>query len=276
MTKRTFFTSLSLALALGIPACAQDDATTERTQDDRAPERRQKIGKADLVGSCHDGEDLFCGTKSGAGNCWCDAACVGFGDCCADYQPTCVDDDTCGPVLCELYCEHGFDRDDNGCEICSCADAPPTACGGFANLPCPDGQICVDFPDDGCDPQTGGADCGGICVDEPAPTNTCENLCGGPAEDGTCYCDEACTFYGDCCDDYADFCGEDRTPVSGACVKNGGETCSTDADCMVGGCGGALCYNPAFGGGFSTCECAGPGAPVAGCGCVDGTCSWYE
>lgn len=37
-------------------------------------------------------------------------------------------------------------------------------CGGKAGLPCPKGFICIDDPDDGCDPRQGGMDCGGICV----------------------------------------------------------------------------------------------------------------
>jgi hypothetical protein len=37
------------------------------------------------------------------------------------------------------------------------------ACGGIAGLMCPDGMLCYDVPDDGCDPSKGGADCMGIC-----------------------------------------------------------------------------------------------------------------
>jgi hypothetical protein len=37
------------------------------------------------------------------------------------------------------------------------------SCGGIAGIPCPGGGICVDDPTDDCDPQNGGADCGGIC-----------------------------------------------------------------------------------------------------------------
>lgn len=37
-------------------------------------------------------------------------------------------------------------------------------CGGIAAFPCPEGMQCIDDPDDSCDPQNGGADCGGICV----------------------------------------------------------------------------------------------------------------
>lgn len=39
-----------------------------------------------------------------------------------------------------------------------------TMCGGIAALPCDAGQECVDDPTDSCDPDNGGADCGGICV----------------------------------------------------------------------------------------------------------------
>jgi hypothetical protein len=50
----------------------------------------------------------------------------------------------------------------------------PTFCGGIAGIPCPAGQQCIDNPSDDCDPNNGGADCGGICV--PAKT-----FCGGIA-----------------------------------------------------------------------------------------------
>ncbi|KAB2574524.1 uncharacterized protein LTHEOB_11278 [Lasiodiplodia theobromae] len=41
----------------------------------------------------------------------------------------------------------------------------PERCGGFAGIPCSEpGRTCVDDPDDGCDPLSGGADCMGICV----------------------------------------------------------------------------------------------------------------
>ncbi|WP_433928676.1 hypothetical protein AB3662_35000 [Sorangium cellulosum] len=65
----------------------------------------------------------------------------------------------------------------------------------------------------------------------------------------------------------------DRTPVSGLCIRNSGDACTTDADCSTGGCGGELCHNPALSGGISTCDCTSPGLA---CGCVDGTCSFWN
>lgn len=42
-------------------------------------------------------------------------------------------------------------------------------CGGFAGFSCPDPrQVCVDRPNDSCDPKNGGADCAGVCVWPPS------------------------------------------------------------------------------------------------------------
>ena len=65
-----------------------------------------------------------------------------------------------------------------------------------------------------------------------------------------------------------------REPVEGGCARNNGDACSSDADCAVGGCGGEVCYNPQLSEGVSTCDCSTPA--VSGCGCVNGTCSWYN
>jgi hypothetical protein len=50
----------------------------------------------------------------------------------------------------------------------SSADAPGRcveACGGIAGFQCSSpNATCVDDPGDGCDPKSGGADCGGVCV----------------------------------------------------------------------------------------------------------------
>ncbi len=48
-------------------------------------------------------------------------------------------------------------------------------CGGIAGIACPAGQQCIDNPNDSCDPNNGGADCGGICVPEP-PAPSCDGV----------------------------------------------------------------------------------------------------
>lgn len=47
---------------------------------------RSPIGKADLYGSCAATE---CGDQASTGNCWCDDACLGNGDCCSNKATTC-------------------------------------------------------------------------------------------------------------------------------------------------------------------------------------------
>jgi hypothetical protein len=48
------------------------------------------------------------------------------------------------------------------------AEARGRFCGGIAAFRCPGEGVCVDNPDDGCDPARGGADCGGVCRCEAA------------------------------------------------------------------------------------------------------------
>jgi len=48
---------------------------------------RGDVGKADLYGSCSSA--TRCGHKSDSGNCWCDDACLGNGDCCSDKPTVC-------------------------------------------------------------------------------------------------------------------------------------------------------------------------------------------
>ena len=67
---------------------------------------------------------------------------------------------------------------------------------------------------------------------------------------------------------------DERSIAVGQCVRNAGDSCQTDADCAIGGCGSELCYNPAESTDITTCDCTTPAAE--GCGCVAGTCVWYE
>jgi len=124
----------------------------------------------------------------------------------------------------------------NGGADCGGICIDPPMCGGFAGFLCDAGFDCIDDPRDNCDPQNGGADCSGVCIkalcqpvtcemfcpagfqtdangceicvcNEPEP-DSCIAHCDGTSEDGSCYCDDLCTFYGDCCADYAPSCPE--------------------------------------------------------------------
>jgi hypothetical protein len=378
MTLRNLLPLAILALAIGCSADSRDDI-----DPNRGP-----LGKVDSIGSCEGA----CGGQSPAGDCWCDDQCTFYGDCCDDKVDECdapqqqncggfaglacptdqychyEADDICGfadamgvcmdlPEACiEIFspvcgcdgvtysnscfanaagtsvqyqgacnggdsdlcltdddCEDGSTCDDTDCHMPPCPPgmACPQVCmgicqddtifcGGFGNIACPDGMECADDPNDDCDPANGGADCGGVCVpseicppvvctlacdefqkDENgcdicacAPAgDSCEGSCGSASADGSCYCDKLCESYGDCCDDFTAECS--REPASGMCVKNSNDQCTTDADCVAGGCGGELCYNPNVSNGISTCECTTP-TNVTGCGCVAGQCTWWN
>jgi len=76
--------------------------------------------------------------------------------------------------------------------------------------------------------------------------NTCNGACGGPSADGSCYCDESCFEYGDCCGDVCNACptlsGCGGNPVCGNGMCEAGETQQNcPADCsggQPGDCGG--------------------------------------
>lgn len=106
----------------------------------------------------------------------------------------------------------------------------PAFCGGIAGIPCPDGQTCVDNPNDGCDPNAGGADCGGICVAVP-PATFCGGIAGLPCPDGE-----------RCVDDPSDDC--DPTAGGADC----GGICVEAQTCGEVQCGaGLVCCNPVMG-----------------------------
>lgn len=82
---------------------------------------------------------------------------------------------------------------------------PPALCGGPEGGSCPVGQMCVDLPDDGCDPHAGGVDCDGICV-----TKQCAGILGLACPDGLL-----------CVDDPNDDCEPegDGADCPGLCVE---------------------------------------------------------
>jgi hypothetical protein len=83
------------------------------------------------------------GSGAAGGGGACNLLCVQGKHCVANPKPTCVADDMDAGAL----------------------DAGSTqSCGGFAGKPCPGAGECVDVPNDGCDPNNGGADCAGMCV----------------------------------------------------------------------------------------------------------------
>lgn len=79
-----------------------------------------------------------------------------------DGEPVCVpvDASACAAVLCGpgTTCE-----EIDGQGVCTPLEPAGPTCGGIAGLMCPGSGVCTDNPSDGCDPENGGADCGGVC-----------------------------------------------------------------------------------------------------------------
>lgn len=61
---------------------------------------------------------------------------------------------------------------------------------------CPPGMMCP-------------AVCYGVCTEGKAPPPagaSCQGACDGASSDQSCWCDDSCSYYGDCCSDYTDVC----------------------------------------------------------------------
>lgn len=61
---------------------------------------------------------------------------------------------------------------------------------------------------------------------------SCEDSCDGPSASGTCWCDDSCADYGDCCSDKADHCEAEGCE---ACLASGG-TWQPEANACTDNC----------------------------------------
>ena len=175
-----------------------------------------------------------------------------------------------------------------------CVPTPPF-CGGIAGFPCPGAGTCVDVPDDGCDPEDGGADCGGQCTCEVE--GLCEEGFAWDNSPGVCDCVPVtqdpcavvrcregthCEADGDTASCVPDgpFCGGFAgiaCPGAGNCVDNPGDACDPDnggADCggicecnAVGLCIAPLIWDSSA----AVCGCVEPTNPCAAVLCLTGS-----
>jgi hypothetical protein len=76
---------------------------------------------------------------------------------CAADEPT----NPCAAVLCPVETTCEVVDGEASCLPIDGGTGP--FCGGFAGIACPGAGSCVDDPSDACDPERGGADCGGLC-----------------------------------------------------------------------------------------------------------------
>jgi hypothetical protein len=156
-----------------------------------------------------------------------------------DVVQDCEAPRSCDDVVCPLgqHCE----LVDVWCIRAPCPALPSCLpdtpfCGGIAGFPCPGAGSCVDDPDDECDPEMGGADCGGQCV--------CEVL--GSCEAGFVW------------DETPEVCGCVPDPSQDPCAAvrcRAGTHCEADGE-------SAVCVPDAFCGGFAGFPCPGAGTCI--------------
>ena len=149
---------------------------------------------------------------------------------------TCQSNEDCRP---EYACVNDVCVCATDCSDIECGD---DGCGGSCGQ-CPAGMVCSE----------------GTCADDP---NSCEGVCGDVAPGGGCHCDEWCYEYGDCCDDFCEFCPEFEI-CSAACDP----PCEPGFFCKFGQCvEDAPCEPDCF-----DKEC-GPD----GCGSICGYCGFNQ
>jgi len=212
----------------------------------------------------------FCGGFAGI-------ACPGAGSCVDDSSDDCDPERggaDCGG-LCEcsgalVLCSTGTQFDDSP-DVCACVPAEPEPsgpfCGGIAAFECPGQGSCVDNPNDGCDPERGGADCGGLCE-----CNVRALCIRGFAFDAS---PEVCARVPDAV--AGPFCGGFAgiaCPGAGSCVDNPNDGCDPErggADCGgVCECSAAAASCPEgvpFDESPDVCACV-PAEPVNPCAAV--------
>jgi len=210
----------------------------------------------------------------------------------------------CGTVDEEINRASGDQVDSDSAELKP--DATGQFCGGFGNLPCPQGYGCIDDPNDSCDPTTTGRDCGGICVEDDGATTR-------EREDGAANCSkkdpakqyavrdpETCLATTFICEagttPFFDECGcgcttEDPAARQGAGAACGTATCGKGEYCCNESCSlcvpegnfctqqvceGEPCGNTVCGAGEFCCnESCGICAPLGG-GCTQQICNQGE
>jgi hypothetical protein len=166
----------------------------------------------------------------------CDTPCASTASCAAGEHCTTEDGDCnrppgCGPTdICPDLC-YG---------VCAKDPAPPSGpfCAGIAGISCPGSGRCVDNPNDSCDPNNGGADCGGICF---CVQNV---LCirGSHFDSDPAVCA--------CVPDVKDPCAAVRCPAGTQCVAQAGIPRCEPAPVQCGNklCGaGQICCSPSCG-----------------------------
>ena len=193
--------------------------------------------------ACSSLDERSCSQRPDCGGVY-GSACDSSGNCTPDREFRCEDaNGTCEPVLCDMWCPNGFQRDARGCEICACIP------GCRSDADCAPGERC-EAAMETCDPAGNCAAYEGVCrpagcrVDHECgpgmvclgcPPNALCELPGVCAPQGACLSDANCAAGESCIFLMYDCLGEDGLPCWGFGFCSSAEPgCTSDSDCAAG------------------------------------------
>lgn len=224
----------SFVLVLG---CSAGSGSVDESSDDtgsavselrRHPHHRPHQHRCKSSDDCRG--DRYCATAAGA--CGDVGVCTTPPEICPRiFNPVCGCDGRTYANSCEAAAA--------GISVSATGACPSVFCGGIAGIPCPGAGNCVDDPSDDCDPENGGADCGGIC--ECIETALCVIGSHFDSSPGVCACVP---------DAVTDPCATVRCAAGTHCSASGGSaSCVPDsADCGDVTCpAGTQCCNASCG-----------------------------
>ena len=214
--------ALTCLLSGGCTVRSTADKQPEADHDGRPDESSDRV---ESDGSTGNGGAASTATGTGSASSGCGDAVCDIGETCGNCPADC---DECAPG-----CNDGICGEDESCWTCpeDCGDCcGDGACAGGSEdcSTCPaDCGVC-----EGGDPP--GTGCGnGVCetaagetpcscpTDCPNDPNSCE-ACECGTSGGSCYCDAACTQYGDCCANACQACGQCGTSTTSSSSSGGG------------------------------------------------------
>lgn len=220
-----------------------DSPSAELATSDNGPQRPDSR-RGQPIPTGGDSCAGHCGGQAPSG-CWCDEACYGAGDCCADVclhclVTACSCADNCGSQApggcwCDETC-HG--AGDCCLDVCTECDHPQcSSCAGNCGTSAPNGcycdDLCVAFGDC-CDDACSACDVAGC-------DSSCNSKCGSSTPSG-CWCDSSCHAFGDCCLDKCTWCEASACSCPGD-INNDGTANVSDLLILLGAwgtCGGTF------------------------------------
>ena len=200
------------------------DADEPEADGEHKAEGGERIAATGSAATSRTGAETCQGSDcsgQSAGNCWCEATCLAFGDCCKDFSRFCSD------AIDDQLQQRRLDATNPSCDgLCGGMDVAGQCycgadCRGY-------GDCCDDF-EDLCGNLTTAYPVGDEGTQRPICSG-CSGCCGlgymaENADGSSCSCDLNCAVYDTCCDDFMDECGAYTVEPIVKCYDCDGTSC---------------------------------------------------